>query len=332
MKRVVGGGIFLALITILVVFVLSAGSADRAVVSSRTVNLSYTVDVKHLPPGAKQVAIWIPVPESDSWQTVSDVTVKSEVPYSFHSDPEYGNNILHLAGGVDAGGRVSATMNVRVTRFGYTKLHGKADRWDSTSESMLKRFLQPDDLIPVDGAIAEEARNAVGAEASTLKKARLLYDHIVSSMTYDKTGTGWGKGDALFACDRRRGNCTDFHSLFIGLARASGIPSRFVMGFPMPAGKGGEVTGYHCWAEFHVEGMGWIPIDATEAKKNPAKEDFFFGGLDENRVRFTTGRDIPMGNVPGEKRLNYFIYPHVEVDGHKHEAVDFSLRFKEGSM
>ena len=76
----------------------------------------------------------------------------------------------------------------------------------------------------------------------------------------DKTGTGWGRGDALYACEARRGNCTDFHALVIGMARSVGIPARFAIGLPLPPGRGtGEVAGYHCWAELYVAGRGWVP-------------------------------------------------------------------------
>ncbi len=73
----------------------------------------------------------------------------------------------------------------------------------------------------------------------------------------------------LFACDERYGNCTDFHSLFIGEARSLGIPSRFHMGIPFPMDSNeGEIGGYHCWAEFWIDGYGWIPIDAQSVKRN----------------------------------------------------------------
>jgi transglutaminase-like putative cysteine protease len=54
----------------------------------------------------------------------------------------------------------------------------------------------------------------------------------------------------------------------------------------------GEIPGYHCWSEFYVDGIGWIPVDASEAFKNPAKKDYFFGALVVNRAVFTYERDI----------------------------------------
>ena len=142
-------------------------------------------------------------------------------------------------------------------------------------------------------------------------------------MRYDKSGTGWGRGDALFACDARRGNCTDFHALVIGMARSVGIPARFAIGLPLPAARGaGEIPGYHCWAELYVEGRGWVPVDTSEAAKDPARRDYFFGHHDENRLEFSRGRHLTLVPAQQGPPLNFFVYPYAEVDGKPHEAIE----------
>jgi transglutaminase-like putative cysteine protease len=148
-------------------------------------------------------------------------------------------------------------------------------------------------------------------------------------MRYDKTGEGWGRGDAVWACTSKRGNCTDFHSLFIGMMRSSGIPARFEIGFPLPEGQiEGDILGYHCWAEFYLAGVGWVPVDASEAWKNAAKRDYFFGAHDTNRVFFTYGRDIRLSPDQKGDPLNYFIYPYAETNGRplKNLQTHFSFR------
>src|SRR5207302_326481 len=141
-------------------------------------------------------------------------------------------------------------------------------------------------------------------------------------------GTGWGQGDAVWACDSKYGNCTDFHSLFISLARAEKIPSKFVMGFAIPEKRGaGLIAGYHCWAWFHPEGRGWIPVDISEANQNPARQEYYFGSLTENRVQFTTGRDITLEPRQSGGPLNFFIYPYVEVDGKPYPAEKVQRQF-----
>ncbi|TMI23342.1 transglutaminase domain-containing protein, partial [Candidatus Bathyarchaeota archaeon] len=177
--------------------------------------------------------------------------------------------------------------------------------------------------------IAELVKEHTTGDATAIQKARHIYDYVVATMRYDKSGEGWGRGDAIWACTSKRGNCTDFHSVFIGMMRSSGIPARFEIGFPLPEGKAeGDIPGYHCWAEFYLAGVGWVPVDASEAWKNPAKREFFFGAHDTNRVFFTYGRDIRLSPDHKSDLLNYFIYPYAETNGQpvKNLQTHFSFR------
>jgi len=161
-------------------------------------------------------------------------------------------------------------------------------------------------------------------------KAKAAYDYLFTNMRYDKTGTGWGRGDAVWACDAKHGNCTDFHSPFIGMLRTDGIPARFDIGFPLPENKDkGDIAGYHCWAEFYAPKTGWIPVDISEAWKAKEKQDYFFGSVDANRVQFSTGRDITLSPKQDGPALNYFVYPYVEVDSKPYDKVDKQFSFEE---
>jgi transglutaminase-like putative cysteine protease len=142
----------------------------------------------------------------------------------------------------------------------------------------------------VTGLPADLAAKVTQGKTQSLDKARAIYDYVFTTMSYDKTGTGWGRGDVLYACDAKKGNCTDFHSLFIAMARSQGIPARFEIGFPLPPDKrSAEIAGYHCWSDFYIDGKGWIPVDISEAWKHPEKRDYFFGSHDVNRMQFSYG-------------------------------------------
>ena len=146
--------------------------------------------------------------------------------------------------------------------------------------------------MPLDPKIrlwATEVVTKAGAKTD-LEKARAIYEHVVSTVTYDKTGQGWGRGDIYYACDARRGNCTDFHAVFIGYCRAVGIPARFSIGFPLPPERGAaEVKGYHCWAEFFTPETGWVPVDASEAAKNPSPPQLLLRGPRRKPPRIQPG-------------------------------------------
>src|SRR5439155_13718790 len=126
------------------------------------------------------------------------------------------------------------------------------------------------------------------------------------------------------------GNCSDFHSLFISLARSQKIPAKFEIGFPLPARHGaGDIPGYHCWAKFRPEGKGWVPVDISEANKDPKMRDYYFGNLTPDRVAFSTGRDL--GLVPRQAGgpLNFFVYPYVEVGGKPYPQVEPHFSFRD---
>jgi len=300
---------------------------NEAAASSRTVRFTYTVDVRNIPAGARRISIWVPVPENDAHQVVNDLVVKSPLAYSFTREQRYGNRLLHLAAAGPLPDSIELKLEAVIARRAYRVL-GAGSKPDAKDRPGSKD-LGADALVPIDGEIATTAKKVTAGAHTSLEKARAIYDYVTSTMTYDKTGEGWGRGDAIRACDVRRGNCTDFHSLIIGMARSVKIPARFVIGFPIPENqKEGAIPGYHCWAEMYVEGVGWIPVDSSEASKHPEKREAFFGGLDANRVEFTRGRDLVL-DPPASEKLNFLVYPRVEVDGAVYKGVAQSFVFAE---
>jgi transglutaminase-like putative cysteine protease len=191
-------------------------------------------------------------------------------------------------------------------------------------------LLEPDRLVPLDGLIGDLSRSETKNQEKPLDKARAIYKYVLSTMRYDKTGEGWGKGDAIFACNAKRGNCTDFHALFIGMMRAAGIPARFEIGFPLPRDKNAaEIGGYHCWAQFWVDGLGWVPVDASEAWKDASRRDYFFGAHDANRILFSRGRDIHLDPPQEGNPLNCFVYPYAELDGKPWIGLQSTFSFRD---
>jgi transglutaminase-like putative cysteine protease len=89
----------------------------------------------------------------------------------------------------------------------------------------------------------------------------------------------------------------------------------------VPTKRGeGAIPGYHCWAEFYVAGAGWIPVDISEADKDPSMAQYYFGNLTEDRVSFTMGRDLKFDPMPAKGVIPFFIYPLAEADGKETEA------------
>ncbi len=299
---------------------------------SRTFLFTYQVTLKDLPAGAQRVRVWVPSATTDANQTVALKKVAGPVPLHATRETAFGNHILYGEIAHPAG-PAEFTLEYQVTRKEYIKGDYdhllKASQGTSAAPTSLAAYLAPDRLVPIDGRIKTLADEHTRGKQGTVEKARALYDFVFNTVRYDKSGTGWGRGDSLWVCDAKHGNCTDFHSLFISLARAEGIPARFEIGFPVPTGTEGTIPGYHCWAEFYANGVGWVPVDISEAWKDPKKRDYFFGALDANRVQFTVGRDLTLQPKQEGPPLNYFIYPYVEVDGKEFEGVEKKFTYRD---
>jgi hypothetical protein len=308
----------------LIVFATIASAQE-----TRHFTFHYGFTVKDVPAGEK-VRIWIPQSHSDAFQTVKVISATGDLPLKKTHESKFGNEMyyaeaskakqpeLHFEVVYDVVRRERLTLGIYSPHLEAAKL----------SDRERKEYLAPDALVPTTGLPAELAVKVTEGKTMPLDKARAIYDYVFTTMRYDKTGTGWGRGDVLYACDAKKGNCTDFHSLFIAMARSQGIPARFEIGFPLPSDKhSAEIAGYHCWADFFEPQHGWIPVDISEAWKHPEKKDYFFGAHDANRMEFTTGRDLELSPKQDGKPLNYFVYPYVEVAEKEYPNVSTAFSF-----
>jgi transglutaminase-like putative cysteine protease len=294
--------------------------------ASRTFKFTYRTVVKEIPAGAGKVEVWLPYPTSDAHQTIDQVTIDAPRPVTISREPVYGNSILYVRVDHPTEREIPIEMTFTATRKEYVNRPISAEsthRARPLTGEERARFLQPDRLVPTNGRIRQLALQVTQGKVTDREKARAIYNYVTHNVKYDKSGAGWGRGDALYVCDARAGNCTDFHALVIGMARAVGIPAKFAIGFPLPPQHGsGEIPGYHCWAELYLNEIGWVPLDSSEASRHPEKFDYFYGANDENRIQLSAGRDLELSPKQAGEPLNYFVYPYVEVDGKPYTALD----------
>jgi transglutaminase-like putative cysteine protease len=280
---------------------------------TRVFQFSYEIPAQDFPAG-KAVDIYIPMPAQEAGQRILVQSLQSSVPGATGREVAYGNTYYHLHRPADSSTPVSATLSWIVARDAVT-----ASGATSLSAEQREQALAPDALVPVGHAILQPILaeiHKMRADDSPAATARAIYDWVVDNVEYKKVGTGWGNGDTFWACNERYGNCTDFHALFIALARSEGIPARFEMGFPIAQDSDkGDVGGYHCWVQVWLPERGWVPIDASEAAKHPEQRELLFGAQPADRIHFSTGRDLVLSPGSADTPLNYFIYPYVEVGG-----------------
>ena len=298
-----------AILTAVSVFVfigaLSASAADKPGIVKGFDEFEFVYRVK-LPEINGKARLWIPLAKTDAFQTVTQEAVTIPINWEKIQDHDYGNNICMLYPQPSDSGK---TIELR-----YLVRRKEKTAYPANGENTA-RFLEPEKLVPINQTFRTLAQQAIRDKTGDFARAKALYDHVLGRMRYDKSGSGWGRGDAVYACDAKTGNCSDFHAYFIALSRSVGIPTRFAIGATIPAEKNeGPIEGYHCWAEFFADGR-WVPVDISEAWKNPQLADYYFGHNPANRFELTKGRDLIVDPLPASGPINFLAYPLLEING-----------------
>lgn len=292
-----------------------SGPAERNLEIVETIRLE-------VPPGKRSIRLWIPRLPEGPFQSAELLEIESPWTHSLVADPDFGNRLLYLEAESPEAGTIEVRLRYRIRREEQTQPA-------EDGGNIPRIFTRARGLVVINEEVRGLARAAVRGLKDPMRKAKALYHYVLSRVDYDTTGEGWGRGDVIYACKVGKGNCTDFHSLFIALARAEGIPARFKIGYPLPEADAGPVVKpYHCWAEFHIAGKGWIPVDISEAWKHPSKADYYFGRLDADRILVSTGREIRLSPHHSGKPLNYLVRPYAEADGKPLHAVQIRRVYK----
>ena len=323
--------------------------------NTRSFQFTYTVVIEST--GGEKLELWMPVPQSNKVQTISNLKFNTRgLHHSIENEKSQGNKYLYIN---DEKGITKAT-NISMT-FEVIRSEHQNMMYNNVDP---REYLGAYSTVPIGGVFEK----IIADNNLSKTDIRGIYDYVIEGMHYGKpksvedkyyknpwlspdekygmkqvgrdkvvnlyqrskkdgSNYTFGNGNAIYACDIGVGNCTDYHSYFMSLSRTLGIPARFHMGFLIPSGEGGKVGGYHCWADYHVDGKGWCPVDISEADKDPDRKDYYFGTVDNDRVEMVIGRDfILKGYDPGT--TNLFIYPIMEVSDKKSSAFTKSFGYK----
>lgn len=293
----------LTLVTAVATAHASSPSTSGAAAPSRTYDLRWHVQVDSIPAGSREARIWVALPQERPEQRVTGLAIRSTYKHSFAKDAVFGNRVaVFTVKNPPSSLGIDLSATVRREAVG--------PRSAKITEAERKLYLRKEALVSLSPRIHALADSVGGT-------AKDRYEFVLGRMDYDKTVPGWGRGDSERACDVGKGNCTDFHSLYLSLSRAEGVPGVFEMGYSMlPEGETDHAGGYHCWAWFYDDASAsWVPVDISEADRHPDKAEFFFGHLDQDRVLFSRGRDVVLPGMKG-KPLNYLPSgAYVEIDG-----------------
>jgi hypothetical protein len=170
----------------------------------REVDFTYHTELTGINPKAHRVEAWIPLPREDRFQQVSGLRLNSPAHVEVVNQPTGGNRVAHLSAKVPPSGSIPVTI-----RFNMRRVEESADMEKAQANipeptgAAFVSYLGPDRLVPIDGEIKLVSAKVGDPYSSSYEQARAIYDYVIANMTYDKSGKGWGRGDAIYACNAR---------------------------------------------------------------------------------------------------------------------------------
>ena len=208
-----------------------------------------------------------------------------------------------------------------------------------TSQAELQYFLQPSKYVPTDGIVKETADKATKGVTADIDKARAIYEWIVENTFRDPKVRGCGRGDirSMLESGDLGGKCADLNALYVGLARAAGLPARHIYGLRIAKSDFGykslglatdkATKGQHCRAEVYLNQYGWVPVDPADVRKVVLEEPpgnlklddemvskartRLFGSWEMNWMGYNYAHDVALPGSSGQP-LVYFMYPQAE--------------------
>lgn len=291
--------------------------------AGRHAKLTFRIRIPN-PVGSKYLNLWIPYPLSDARQTVENVSHRGNFQESgVYREPSQGNTMLFLRW-LQHEGDAEVEFSFEVKRREHA-VRDPGGRGDGAIPAEVRPCLELDPAVreAVAGIV-----DSLGVGDHPLRdRARAVYDYVVDHFERDAKIVGCGTGDVPAFLDARKGKCADFSSTFIALARAAGVPAREVYGLRLsPAPKADASDDYHCWSEFYLPEVGWVPADPSDVRRFArahglgladervrAQREYFFGAVDADRVALGGGMKVKLAPLQSLGPLPYFMCPYLEV-------------------
>jgi len=292
--------------------------------------------------------VWIPLPAIDTdWQrTLSNNWSGNAKSMKMGSDPQYGARFLVAEFDGSAPPRLEVVSRIQ-TRDRVENWKKPAGATEAPED--LRLWLQPTDLMPLDGIVKTTALQITSGAKSDEEKAQRIYDWIVLNTFREPKVKGCGTGDikTMLETGNFGGKCADLNGLFVGLCRASGVPARDVYGIRIApsafgyrelGGKPASLQGaQHCRAEVYLKRHGWVAMDPADVAKVMRQEtpnwikdpdhplvapvkQALFGGWEGNWMGYNFAHDV---RLPGSSagKVGFLMYPQAESRGEPYDSL-----------
>ena len=254
-----------------------------------------------------------------------------------------------IAAEFPAGVKPELTLRSRVATKNYVVDLSTSGRAGKVNRAELEHFLRPTKLLPTDGIVRAAATEITSGAKTDFDKARAIYEWIVENTFRNPKTRGCGIGDIRFMLESKDlgGKCADLNALYVGLARAAGLPARDVYGIRVAKSELGYKSlgvateniskAQHCRAEVHIGGYGWVPVDPADVRKvvleeppgnRPLHDEMvekararLFGSWEMNWIAYNFAHDVALPGSTGAP-VGFLMYPQAETSDGRLDCLD----------
>jgi transglutaminase-like putative cysteine protease len=243
-----------------------------------------------------------------------------------------------------AGVKPSITLTSRIATRNYEVDLSKPGGAREEKYPETEYFLRATKLLPTDGIVKQTADEITSGKKTDTEKARAIYEWIVENTFRNPKTRGCGSGDIRYMLESKDlgGKCADLNALYVGLARAAGLPARDVYGIRVAKSELGykslgpstaNITkAQHCRAEVYLREYGWVPVDPADVRKvvleeppgdRPLDDEMvkaarsrLFGAWEMNWMAYNFAHDVVLPGSRGGP-IGFLMYPQAETaEGH----------------
>jgi len=254
-----------------------------------------------------------------------------------------------IAAEFPAGVKPILTLTSRIATRDYSVDFSAPVKAPKADSAELHYYLRPTKLLPTDGIVKAMAAEMTRGSHTDIEKARAIYEWIVENTFRDPKTRGCGVGDIRFMLESKDlgGKCADLNALYVGLARAAGLPARDVYGIRLGKSELGykslgttseNVTkAQHCRAQVYLDTYGWVPVDPADVRKvaleeppgnRPLADDMvkkartrLFGSWEMNWMAYNFAHDVALPGSSGAP-VGFLMYPQAETADGRLDCLD----------